>query len=508
MSYNRTNWVNGGTYGADSFNNIESGIVELESKINEGMGGYIKKQTVNMGKALRKLRMMQESETTEFCFMGDSVFYAFDYPNEDGKAIAEDCVPDNGSPLSGFKRRPITIYDTFNDCMNRTFENKIRIKKKIYTGDTMWTAYYRWNPSMSDFIIINLGINDAIGQHVTDSYHPQIPPSYRGNTELYATACRKMIERELDNGTAVVFMTPTKLTIFRDGFDNDKRTLIDIYEQVGRDVAKEYGVPVIDGNELVKNFATNLYIDAIHYTDEGFKAIGSRLVSYFIGGSPCSPLIVHSGSYLGVNPQVDNVNTVLPTILENTSYSPNFPMTLSSEDLYVPINRDIGGVQASITGSGKVVWSFYTAHDDMIVIPSCYSNTTDNLGCRLKLDFGVKQGSYNNYWNSVGTGTIDRNLEVSTTVLIENTSFVPIGAGKCYGLHMINSASQPVLRIISKGWHTIEMTPIYPPKTQTLSIDEEIKIHSIIPEEFGNGMLAGFGLNFLSLQDYKKIITN
>ena len=65
MAYNRTVWQDGNRYGADSFNNIEEGILELERRLDEGdlvsnAGGgnaLAQKQTVNMAKGLKKLRI-------------------------------------------------------------------------------------------------------------------------------------------------------------------------------------------------------------------------------------------------------------------------------------------------------------------------------------------------------------------------------------------------------------------------------------------------------------------
>lgn len=491
MAYNRTNWVNGGTYGADAFNNIEEGILELESQIGgAGASGYAKKQAVNMAKAVSKIR---QGEVTEFAFFGDSVFYGFDMMNEDGDAVQENCIPDKGTPLEGFTRSPITIYDTFYSVMNKVLDNKVKIKKKIYSGDTVWTAFHRWNPSKSDFSIINYGINDAMGGHIDSNYHPELPEGYRGNVELYIEGYRRLIEMEIDNGTAVVLMSPTKQTLNTDGLDIDTRTTIDVYEQAVKALGIEYACPVIDGNEMTKNFGNDLAIDFCHFTKEGFRAIGYRMASYFIGQSPMFPLNVGTGSYLGVNPHLDNVNIVVPTVLTNTENSPNIPMILNSVDLGENVNRAEGGLQANVTGSGSITWSFYCDRDNMVVIPSFY--TEDKMDVKVQLDFGAKQGKWNNYWNCISaSGVIDRNYEEPSQVTIGHSQLEDRGTGKAYGVHMITTDS-PVLKITTKGWHTIHITP--QPVNKPLSD---------IPEDFGDGIIQMFGLNFLSLDEYNRKI--
>ena len=483
MTYNRTHWENGNTYGAEAFNNIEEGIVGLEAQLEEiktsgGSGDkFTKMQTINMAKAVKKLR---SNEATDICFMGDSVFYAY---NQGYDAEEEPCVPDHGGTLNGYKRSPVTIYDTFLEVMNKVYEGNITITKKIFTGDTAIKAYDHWNPSGSDFAIINFGINDAMGGHVD-----KVTPNYRGQVDKYIEAYRKLVEREIENGTAVVVLSPTKQTVNSPN-DTGDRTLIDIYEQATFSFCQEYNIPCINGNDMVKNFGNDMSIDFTHFTQDGFRAVGYRLASVFIGQSPERPMVVTDGSYLGINPQLDNVNIVRPTILESSRYSPNLPLELTSEDLEYPAQKVEHGLQAVIKGNGKVVWSFYCDRDGMVVVPSIYSASL-GVTAHMKLDFGAKQGKWSNQWNNVGL-EINRDYEEPAEITITNSELIGHG-NKSYGLHVLKYDNQPVIKITTAGWHTIEMSASFP---ESRSID---------PDQIGNGSVSVFGLNFLSLDSYNQ----
>lgn len=488
MAYNRTNWQDGQEYGADAFNNIEEGILALEEELaNKGGNEFAKKQTVNLATAVKKLRLNQ---TTNIAFMGDSVFYAWNQTDHGEDKI---CTDDFGKHLNGYKATSVTIPDTFLEYMNKVYEGNITKTEKIWTGDTVATAFYRWKPSNSDFIIINFGINDAIGGHVSDRYHPQIPQGYKGNVKLFIEAYRKMIEREISNGTAVVLLSPTKITL-KNASDTDDRAVVDIYEQAVFNLAEEYNCPCINGNELVKNFGNEQSIDFCHYTDEGFKAIGTRLAAAFIGQSPLRPMVVTDGTYLGVNPQMHNVNIVSPTRFDSDLKSPNPPEMLESADLATNVQRINKGLVAKVQGEGKVVWSFYCEHDGMVIVPSLY---TPALGVtiHMKLDNAVVQGKWNNYWNMAGDVVTNVSYSEPSTVNIVNSDLIG-HSNKSYGLHVLRDTTQPVIKVTTAGWHTLEISATFPGSSG------EASPASHIPEDVGNGTVFVYGINFLSLDTY------
>lgn len=505
MAYEpKLNWADGMSVEAADMTRIEQGVKDAHTMLEDGAAGFSRKQATNMAKALSKLK--QGKEAISVAFRGDSVWYAFDGLNELGNRVMEDCIPDIGSPLSGFGRRPQTIYDAFRDLMNDYYNDKVTIKKQIYTGDIVYGSFFRFNPSKSDFILINYGINDCMGSHIDDSYtdgiSTEIPKPYKGNVAYFMEGYRKVIEKELNAGTAVILVSPTKCTLRVEGVMPDGRTLLDVYRQAVHQLGIEYGCPVIDGLELTKNIDNTTFMDMCHFTDAGFKAIGHRLAAWFIGGSPMVPHVVHSNEYIGVDPYIEDCMITAPSVFDSTDKSPNFPMVMRSEDLYVAVDRMTGGLQANVSDKGKIVWSFYCPQDGMVVIPSFY--TEDPIKIRMMLDGGSQQGKWANMWDVVGIdGTIDRSYEEPSTIIYEQTDLITSGIGKIYAPQKVTTASQKVMKITSKGWHTLEIGVNPNPKP---SRDGEIMPMSDIPESFDSGTIQVYGLTFYSLEDYKKKI--
>lgn len=523
MAYNRTVWQDGNRYGAESFNNIEEGILELERRLDEGdlvasSGGnaLAQKQTINMAKGLKKLRIGKEGKST-FAFMGDSVFYAFSTREDDPDEprVQEDCIADDGTRLNGYYRSATTIYDTFAAAMKKVYgTNNIGIIKKTFTGLDAYRAKKMYNGTGADFTLINYGINDAIGGHTNSAINNPTKPGepgyidYVGNVELFIESYREIMEKQIESGTAVIVVGPVQQTMIgrepekdtdeEKGTDTDSRVMVDIYEMALRDLAKEYNCPFISGNELVGDFDNSMYIDFTHFTQQGFKTVGERLASIFIGQSPAEPVRISGNTYLGVHTQSSNVNLVGSAILDSSLKSPNRPMALASKDLYEKdIQRVPGGLCAAVTGFGKVVWSFYAEQDGMVVIPSFYTGT-DGLTAEVYLDFGAKQGQWNNYWNCVDplSPSIERTTQEPSKIEIKTSAMQSYNEGKRYGLHMINSTTQPVLRVVNKGWHTVMM--------QIKPIHQEVT-RSIPDAMPGDGAMSVFGINVISDMEYKML---
>lgn len=482
MAYKPTLWESGKEYGPEAFNNIENGIVALEKSTSKGMNIL---QTLNMGKAMQKLR---NGSPTSFCFLGDSVLYAF-YRAEG--AIEEDCIPDKGPSYSERygampTRNPVTIHDEFLKHMQTVYGNTITKVAKVYSGHTAKWAYEDYNASGNDICIINFGINDAMGAHV--------PSEYKGDLTQYVDYMRKLIDRELENGTAVAVMTPVKQTLNIEGSDTDDRTMIDIYEQVTIAIAKEYNCPLIDCNEMTKNFGVDLSVDFTHFTAEGNSTIGARIASYFIGQGPDAGNVVSSIKYIGVNPQVDNVNIVGSTFLTTDPLSPNNTAMLASSDLSANIIRIDEGLKATAkkNATDKVIWSFYSELEESVIIPS-FLTKSDGVAVKVKSNFGTIQGSTLNYWQKANAiESIDRTIkEPSSVDILLSDMIAGADSTKRYDLSLIGVDS-PVLKITGKGWHTVE-----------ISLTDAPEVKSVPPQPGQEAKLDVFGITVLSPLEFK-----
>ena len=531
MAYIKTVWQDGQTYGASSFNNIENGIAnndERLTKIENGeiaTIGYDRKATDLLNKVMVNLRTVPydnsdvENTQLEICFMGDSVLYGY-VSTKDPSGVEEDCIPDNGPAWSvrfgGGTGKPtrntVRIHDGVISGLNSVFgANKVKSKLKVYSGGCAKWGYKEYYASGSDIFIVNFGINDAIADWVEEA------DGYKGDVNQFIHYMRLIIERELDNGTAVVLMTPTRQTMMfehsgtadKDPDDTNNRTLIDCYEQAVKQIGMEYGVPVIDGNLVTRNLDNHQGIDFCHFNGDNNLAIGYRIASYFIGQSPLFPVEVQSGDYLGVNPQLDNMNISGLAQFSRSIYSPNLPIIMANKNLAYPVTDpdwQTKGVQVTVQGKGSITWSFYCPVDGMVVVPSVYTKTS-NQGVSMQLDFGGEQGKWANYWNCVSaTATPDRGYKEPSVVEIPYTAMETMGEGKAYGLHMLQYTDQPVLKITSKGWHTVSL--MMPTIASSMVYDDnEIMPTSVPDQPVGDGNFDVFGLNFLSLNEYKRMVT-
>lgn len=448
-------------FGTKKLNSMEEGICKANMN-------YPARQTLNIATAMQKLRT---GKLVDIAFHGDSVFWAFDQYSEN--KVPTSITSDNGHefPLSyGYCTNPIKIPDCFEEAIKTVYgTDKIAITRKIWTGDTVLKAFEHWNETKSDFCVFNYGINDSMGSHVNITY--------KGKIDLFLEGYRKLIQRELEHGTAVILLTPVKQMMIQDDLDTTTRAMIDVYERAVFDLGREFNCPVIDGNLLVKNFDNTLSLDFTHFIPDGNQAIGYRMVAPFVGQSMHEPKIVTDGSYLGANYQIDNVNIVEPAKLVSDDTSPNISAMMNSQDL-VTIQRSTGGLQINVDNTGgKAVWSFYADRDGLVVIPNlaCTSTTAT---IRMKLDFGAVQGAWSNYFNCVGTDDINRDYK-------EPTSIESTGVVANWGKHRVGET--PVIKMVSEGWHTVEISATGLAEGETLNI---------------------YGLSFLSLDMYKLLTAN
>ena len=216
--------------------------------------------------------------------------------------------------------------------------------------------------------------------------------------------------------------------------------------------------------------------------------------------STCNVNVVHSGDYLGVNPQLDNINITGTAQFARATYSPNQPAIMANKNLVYPIpdpDWKTKGLMVNVSGTGSVTWSFYCPHDNMVVIPSVFTKT-EGQGVQMQLDFGGLQGKPNNYWNGVmPTITPDYTHEEPTSVVIPSDEFKRLHddssmTGWAYGLHMFDYDDQPFLLITTKGWHTISI--MMPPTVSTFSVPDT---------PVGDGNFDVFGLNFMTLREWQ-----
>lgn len=365
LDYIKTKWKNGNEYGEEAFNNIEDGIKNLETYAK-----YREKQTVNMGNAMKKLRT---GKNVKIAVRMDSVGFGYNtintgeeglrrYPNDvqADQNMSEAARKDGydgvffygkhplvklDNPPAGTKksteligngtvmRTEVQIPDVMIQSLNKVFGGNITYIDKVYTGDWAISSYYRYTEdNAADIEICGLGINDALGAFVGEEY--------RGNVEEFIHWYCKLIERALDAGCAWVIVTPVLQSV-TDSHDESARTVVDIYSRILYDIAKLYGCPIFNGDEISRNMSNDLLIDFTHYVSGGNETIGKRMAAPFITGDlSFSSASIYDGSFVGIRPQEDSVNVYGNAAIEFSEKAPSYPLLLTGNDLYdTSVNR-------------------------------------------------------------------------------------------------------------------------------------------------------------------------
>lgn len=474
-------------YGTKAMNNLEKGVAEAHRKYT-----FKELQTKNLANALMKLRMNKEVSIAAW---GDSVFAGFFYLSDENAGkyegeYEEDVFTDDyGVEYSGFDACKNRIPEVMVKTLNTVYDNKITLLRRVWNAITVsnekkpdgkpvdYSIFSHWKASKADISVMNFGINDSIGGH--------IPTSYLGKVDMFIDGYKALIERELENGTAVVLVSPFKqstIGIVNDlKADLDDRTIIDVYEQAIYSIAQEYGIPFVDGQLMVKNFDSSLFLDFSHFLPEGSESLGKRLASIFIGQNVLRPLQVHNNTYLSVFQQYSNCKLTGTANYSYSTTSPNIKSAVSIGSSWSDITKPEGAIECVLKADGdSILWSVYCPKDGMVVIPS-FENKTTSAKVTMELDFGATQGAWANYWNfKEVTDSIDRDYKEPSTVIYESTDLTE----SRFGYHMLDSTHKKAIKIVGEGWHSIRIS------ASGLSPEETIKV---------------FGITFLDLRDYELI---
>lgn len=373
---------------------------------------------------------LRKNEGVSITFMGDSIIYGSDFNSTD-KRPPSTILTDSGETHTA-TRASTTMTEAVEKYINQVYSN-VTIENKGYSGDGTKKGYHHWKVSNGDLIIMNYGINDA----------SNVNTGYMGDIKEYTLWYRKLIERELLNGTPVILISPTKQKpLVTDSY----RTDVDVYAQVVKLLSKEYNLPVIDGSMLMKNYQSELYSDATHFNGEGYDVLGARVTASLIGRGINQPFCVSDGSFQGVVPFYHS--SILRGVpLANSPYYP------TAQEM------EIGkGVAAYLEEGKKIYFSFYSEENDLVVLPSLFSSS-DSFKIRMSLDFGVSQAGYG---DAMKVGRQEVTSEsfplANSSVEIGKDSLSKNGVLSVYNSK--NSLKFPRLHIPCTGWHTVELEVI------------------------------------------------
>jgi hypothetical protein len=387
---------------------------------------YVEKQQTLISRFHNKLL---KNEKVSIGFYGDSMTYGYDIVSEDRRSHS---VTDNAGNVYVKDRASVTFPEAFKEIMDTVYGvGKVTVVERGIGGDYVKKALERWLPKThpigTDVVVMNYGIND--------SRLASCP--YAGNTDEFLKYYRQLIETELDNGTGIILMTPFKVRT------TDVR--IQVFETAVINLAKEYEIPVIIGDEMAANMSYKWYSDATHWNGEGYKYVGTRIASCFIGDGVINPTRVSENTQLLTRRQLDGVwwNP------NNTEIYHSSPSSYPTPDEAV----DKGGLAVRIGVNGTVYYSFY-AEKDLWIAPFLGLNE-DNSCAEVKLNFGLESPDYSFDNFPMLGGSIDYDERAITA--ISYTKDMPKASSRIHvGSILVDEL--PCLRTITKGWHTLSIT--------------------------------------------------
>lgn len=403
----------------DYLNSQVSDIVDRKLK-------YIEKQQTYISRFHNKL---VKNEGVSIGFYGDSMTYGYDTQSADKRPHS---VTDNAGGVYTQTRASKTFPEAFKEIMDDVYGvGKVKIVERGIGGDYVSKALTRWLPKThpigTDIAVMNYGIND--------SRLASCP--YAGNTDEFLKYYRQLIEAELDNGTGIILMTPFKVRT------TDVR--IQAFETAVINLAKEYEIPVIIGDEMASNMSYKWYSDATHWNGQGYKYVGTRIASCFIGDGILNPTRVSENTQLLTRRQLDGIWWDAT----NKEIYHSSPATYPTPDEAV----DKGGLAIRIGVNSTVYYSFY-AEKDVWIVPFLGFNE-NNSRAVVRLNFGLESPDYtfDNFPMLGAAPDFDQRAITS----INYTKDMPKTSSRIHvGSVLVDEL--PCLRTVTKGWHTVSIT--------------------------------------------------
>lgn len=376
---------------------------------------YKEKQSALYGKLMNKTR---RSQGYIIKARGDSMTYGADSTSADKRPADPTQLPDGS--YHGATRASKTYPEALGEFLNSVYSGGVSVINEGRTGDGVKQGFNRWIVNnQADVTIICYGTNDS----------REAGTGYPGDIDEFLLWYRKMIERELDWNTAVILMTPPK---------NRYDVRPDSYDITIRQLANEYGLPVLQADEMITGYSPSIYSDGTHFNGTGYTVWASRIAAAFIGKGASRVRNASGGTTLYARDYMDNVILYGDGIFRDTAGYPT------------PNEVVEGQGHAILVGpSGKATWSFYLEQEDTVVLPTA---NISSLGASIKLtlDFGVQQADVPiDYVYGGGVNHTDRHPSVVSWNYPNDFNGSTLIIPRDY------KKGQPMMIIAQKGWHTI-----------------------------------------------------
>lgn len=421
--------TSGGAATKGDIHNVNKSLEQNKKKLS-----YKELQTNLLANLYKKIR---KGNSATISLQGDSMFYGYDVTSLDKRNPSSQLTDDGVAHTK--TRASKTPDEAIQEYCNLLFgENKIKIINRSYAGDTVITGAKHWskNPNV-DLVLLGYGINDSRGSY-----------DYSGDVDTFLNGYRKIIEQQLEWGTAVALVTPLKAR-----FHYDTTTITDVFTGAIYQLAKEYGIPVIDGDMLLQGYNYTFWSDSTHLNGKGYTVVGYRLVSTLIGNGLMQLNKINGKSFLSTN-----------TVIQNLIYDEGVTV-VNQDNLPTPSQGlENCGFGMVIPPSKSVTYSIFTDRENYCIIPSIYLKSTSG-DIEVKINNGIQQADYNTDYiknimitedeNVSGVQNLDVNLRSSADNVIWEDDYKlnaiePITITSC-GLNTITIRNNTDANILLHG---------------------------------------------------------
>lgn len=388
---------------------------------------YVRKQQIFLyANLFKKLR---SNQSVRIDTAGDSLTYGLDTVSADKRA-ASTATDDLGRSFLSTDTRGSKTYPEALQEKLRVVYPSITVVNRGWSGDSVKDGFTRWiNKTGADVTVIDYGINDAL------SYS-----NIAGDLEQYLYWYEQFIVRLILQGSAVIIMRPTKNITD----DTDlKRTMIDVFSRSLSLFGEKYNIPIVDGDELLRNYDKSIIVDNVHLNGYGYNILGAKLAAIFLGSGIETIQRVTDGSKILSRPAKDDLH-----YLNGATYSLSGGAPTPSEIDTVNAN----GMAISMPQNSEVIFTFYSEVDDLVILPYMRINGVGPANIEFRLDFGIDQALHS---LSSAINLTDRTAKRSPSV-------VPFTSTKTWK-HIdknsyLTTGENIEIRIATKGWHTLRVT--------------------------------------------------
>lgn len=387
----------------------------------------IRLQAINYSYLMRKLKKNESepNEVVNIICRGDSLTYGYDVNSTDKRPSVN--KPNDKGIAQTTTIASTTYPEALLQAMEK-FNKSVTIENIGISGTTCegsFNDYYKARTNSLELIM--LGTNDS-----RNTNYP-----YFGDIERFINYYEQLIIRSTLWGNAIIMIQPPSNQYMRD-------LNIETYRVAIKKLADKYGITLLDASEMTTGMDHTHWSDATHFTGKGY-----RYLAYSIANAICiqdsnQPLLINSGSVLMTRPTEDSC-----IFLGDCRYS----MSATGYTPYSFISNNVPKRGVGIFfGDGKIIYTFKTTEDNLVVLPTVYCQS--DCGFKVTLDHGLEQTCTPLSTSSYQFTDFDNRR--SSQMILDY-----VGRNSKYDYRNKKKFNE-MLIINHKGWHSLTFEPINP----------------------------------------------